>query len=102
MQAAHDRIAAAVASIACEALIVAHRIFALGALAKADIWPLPVRREVAPGMTTSVGQAHVANCQDSFVRPAARCKMHRRDNLTGRRCNVAAGRAGSTCGLHSF
>ena len=43
MQAAHDRIAAAVAGTAGEALIVARRMFALGALAKAEIRPLPVR-----------------------------------------------------------
>ncbi|MCW5737195.1 MAG: DUF697 domain-containing protein [Enhydrobacter sp.] len=42
MQAAHDRIAAAVAGTAGEVLIVARRIFALGALAKAEIRPLPV------------------------------------------------------------
>jgi putative membrane protein len=41
MQAAHDRIAAAVAGTAGEALIVARRMFALGALAKAEIRPLP-------------------------------------------------------------
>jgi hypothetical protein len=42
MQAAHDRIAAAVAGTAGEALVVARRMFALGALAKAEIRPLPV------------------------------------------------------------
>jgi putative membrane protein len=42
MQAAHDRIAAAVAGTAGEALIVARRMFALGALAKAEIRPLPL------------------------------------------------------------
>jgi len=43
MRAAHDRLAAAVAGTAGETLIVARRIFALGALAKAEIRPLPVR-----------------------------------------------------------
>ena len=43
MQAAHDRIAAAVAGTAGEALIVARGMFALGALAKAETRPLPVR-----------------------------------------------------------
>jgi hypothetical protein len=43
MQAAHDRIAPAVAGTAGEALVVARRMFALGALAKAEIRPLPVR-----------------------------------------------------------
>jgi len=43
MQAAHDRIAAAVAGTAGEALVVARRMFALGALAKAEIRPLPVQ-----------------------------------------------------------
>ncbi len=43
MQAAHDRIAAAVAGTAGEALIVARRMLALGALAKAEIRPLPMR-----------------------------------------------------------
>ena len=41
MRAAHDRLAAAVAGTAGEALIVARRVFALGALAKAEIRPLP-------------------------------------------------------------
>jgi putative membrane protein len=41
MKAAHDRIAAAVVGTAGEALVVARRMFALGALAKAEIRPLP-------------------------------------------------------------
>jgi len=43
MRATHDRLAAAVAGTAGEALVVARRMFALGALAKAEIRPLPVR-----------------------------------------------------------
>ncbi len=42
LQAAHDRLAAAVAGTAGEALVVARRVFALGALAKAEIRPLPM------------------------------------------------------------
>ena len=42
MQAAHDRLAAAVAGTAGEALIVARRMLALGAFAKAEIRPLPL------------------------------------------------------------
>lgn len=41
MKATHDRIAAAVVGTAGEALVVARRMFALGALAKAEIRPLP-------------------------------------------------------------
>jgi uncharacterized membrane protein YcjF (UPF0283 family) len=41
MKAAQDRIAAAVVGTAGEAFIVARRMFALGALAKAEIRPLP-------------------------------------------------------------
>ncbi|MGH8430577.1 MAG: DUF697 domain-containing protein, partial [Solimonas sp.] len=41
MKAAHDRLAAAVVGTAGEALVVARRMFALGALAKAEIRPLP-------------------------------------------------------------
>jgi putative membrane protein len=41
MKAAQDRLAAAVIGTAGEALVVARRIFALGALAKAEIRPLP-------------------------------------------------------------
>jgi uncharacterized membrane protein YcjF (UPF0283 family) len=41
MKAAQDRIAAAVVGTAGEALVVARRMFALGALAKAEIRPLP-------------------------------------------------------------
>lgn len=41
MKAAHDRIAAALVGTAGEALVVARRMFALGALAKAEIRPLP-------------------------------------------------------------
>jgi uncharacterized membrane protein YcjF (UPF0283 family) len=41
VNAAHDRIAAAVVGTAGEALVVARRMFALGALAKAEIRPLP-------------------------------------------------------------
>lgn len=43
MKAAQDRIAAAVVGTAGEAFIVARRMFALGALAKAEIRPLPLR-----------------------------------------------------------
>ena len=39
----HSLVTAAVAGTAGEALIVARRMFALGALAKAEIRPLPVR-----------------------------------------------------------
>jgi len=49
MQAAHDRLAAAVAGTAGEALVVARRMFALGALAKAEIRPLPVRETSRSG-----------------------------------------------------
>jgi uncharacterized membrane protein YcjF (UPF0283 family) len=41
MKAAQDRLAAAVVGTAGEALVVARRMFALGALAKAEIRPLP-------------------------------------------------------------
>src|SRR5262245_43057223 len=41
MKAAHDRLAAAVIGTAGEALVVARLMFALGALAKAEIRPLP-------------------------------------------------------------
>ena len=41
MRAAHDRLATAVVGTAGEALVVARRMFALGALAKAEIRPLP-------------------------------------------------------------
>jgi putative membrane protein len=41
MKAAQDRLAAAVIGTAGEALVVARRMFALGALAKAEIRPLP-------------------------------------------------------------
>ncbi len=44
MKAAQDRVAAAVVGTAGEALIVARRMFALGALAKAEIRPLPASR----------------------------------------------------------
>jgi len=43
MKAAQDRIAAAVVGTAGEAFIVARRMFALGALAKAEIRPLPLQ-----------------------------------------------------------
>jgi putative membrane protein len=43
MRAAHDRLATAVVGTAGEALVVARRMFALGALAKAEIRPLPDR-----------------------------------------------------------
>lgn len=42
MKAAQDRLAAAVIGTAGEALVVARRMFALGALARAEIRPLPV------------------------------------------------------------
>ncbi len=42
VQAAQDRIAATLAGTAGEALVVARRMFALGALAKAEIRPLPM------------------------------------------------------------
>lgn len=45
MKAAHDRLAAALVGTAGEALIVARRMFALGALAKAEIRPLPMGRD---------------------------------------------------------
>jgi len=41
MKAAHDRLAAAVVGTAGEALVVARRMLALGAIAKAEIRPLP-------------------------------------------------------------
>ena len=44
MQAAQDRLAAAVVGTAGEALVVARRMFALGMLAKEEIRPLPVVR----------------------------------------------------------
>jgi hypothetical protein len=44
MQAAQDRIAAAVVGTAGEALVVARRTFALGMLAKEEIRPLPAPR----------------------------------------------------------
>lgn len=43
MRAAQDRLVAAVAGTAGEALIVARRMFALGVLAKAEIRPLPMQ-----------------------------------------------------------
>lgn len=46
MKAAQDRLAAAVVGTAGEALIVARRMFALGALAKAEIRPLPTSHDV--------------------------------------------------------
>jgi putative membrane protein len=42
MKAAHDRLAAAVVGTAGEALVVARRMLALGAVAKAEIRPLPL------------------------------------------------------------
>jgi putative membrane protein len=42
MKAAHDRLATAVVGTAGEALVVARRMLALGAIAKAEIRPLPV------------------------------------------------------------
>ena len=41
MKAAHDRLATAVVGTAGEALVVARRMLALGAVAKAEIRPLP-------------------------------------------------------------
>lgn len=43
MRAAHDRLATAIVGTAGEALVVARRMFALGALAKAEIRPLPAQ-----------------------------------------------------------
>lgn len=43
MRAAHDRLAAAVVGTAGEALIVARRMLTLGAVAKAEIRPLPLQ-----------------------------------------------------------
>lgn len=43
IKAAHDRIAVALVGTAGEALVVARRMFALGALAKAEIRPLPIK-----------------------------------------------------------
>lgn len=42
MKAAQDRLAAAIIGTAGEALVVARRMFALGALARAEFRPLPV------------------------------------------------------------
>ena len=42
MRAAHDRLAAAVVGTAGEALVVARRMLTLGAVAKAEIRPLPL------------------------------------------------------------
>jgi hypothetical protein len=42
MKAAQDRLAAAVVGTAAEALVVGRRMLALGAVAKAEIRPLPL------------------------------------------------------------
>ena len=76
MKAAHDRLATAVVGTAGEALVVARRMLALGAVAKAEIRPLPAPLPVAASTRFHWKLFHR---QPHPEEPRAAARIHMRD-----------------------